>query len=100
MPEGTIEFHEAAAAEYDAAFDWYLQRSPEAASDFAAEVDRGLAQVQLAPERWAMGPFKTRRFLLRKFPFLLIYRQFPSDKIQVLALAHTSRRPEYWKTRM
>jgi len=37
MPTET-EFHEEAAAEYDAAFDWYLQQSPEAALKFDAEV--------------------------------------------------------------
>ncbi|SRR5579862_4441239 len=100
MPKGSIEFHQAAAADYEAAFEWYLQRSPDAASEFAAEVDRALAQILLAPARWASGPFQTRRFLLRRFPFLIIFREFSSDKIQVLAIAHTSRRPQYWKTRL
>ena len=100
MPKGSIEFHEAAAADYEVAFDWYLERPPDAASEFADEVERALAQIQLAPERWAIGPFKTRRFLLRRFPFLVIYREFSPDRIQVLAITHTSRRPEYWKTRM
>lgn len=99
MPKSSIEFHEAAAADYDAAFDWYLQRSPDAANEFAAEVDRALVQIRRAPGRWAIGESKTRRFLLRRFPFLVIYREFPADTIQVLAIAHTSRRPGYWKTR-
>ena len=40
MPKGSIEFQEAAAADYDVAFDWYLERSPDAASEFADEVER------------------------------------------------------------
>jgi hypothetical protein len=66
------EFHEEAAVEYDAAFDWYLNRSPEAAFRFDAEVDRALAQIIEAPQRWAAGWYSTRRFLLRQFPFTLI----------------------------
>ncbi len=74
MPIRAVELHEEAAAEYDAAFDWYLARSPEAALKFDAEVERALAQILEAPLRWAAGPHQTRKFLLRRFPFTLIYR--------------------------
>ena len=100
MPTRALELHEEAAAEYDAAFDWYLERSPDAALKFDAEVDRALAQIAHTPYRWASGSYHTRRFLLRKFPFILIYRERMSGDIQVIAVAHTSRRPGYWKGRM
>jgi toxin ParE1/3/4 len=93
------EFHQEATAEYDAAFDWYLQRSLDAALRFDAEVDRALAQIVAAPRRWAAGSHSTRRFLLRQFPFTLIYRQRGSA-IQIVAVAHTSRKPGYWKQRL
>jgi toxin ParE1/3/4 len=93
------EFHHAATAEYDAAFDWYLERSPDAAVKFDTEVDRALAQIVAAPQRWAAGPHSTRRFLLRQFPFTLIYRERAST-IQIVAVAHTSRKPGYWKQRL
>jgi toxin ParE1/3/4 len=100
MPSKSAEFHEEASAEYDAAFDWYLERSPDAALRFDAEVDRALAQIIQAPQRWAAGPHPTRRFLLRQFPFTLIYRERSSGDIQILAVAHTSRKPRYWKERL
>ncbi len=67
MPSRVAKFHEEASAEYDAAFDWYLERSPDAALRFDAEVDRALAQIIEASQRWAAGPHSTRRFLLRQF---------------------------------
>jgi toxin ParE1/3/4 len=100
MPTNAVEFHQEATAEYDAAFDWYLERSPDAALKFDAEVDRGLAQIIHSPQRWAASPHSTRRFLLRQFPFTLIYRERPAGEIQILAVAHTSRRPGYWKQRL
>jgi plasmid stabilization system protein ParE len=100
MPTSSAEFHDEATAEYEAAFDWYLERSPDAALEFDAEVDRALAQIIAAPRRWAAGPHGTRRFLLRKFPFTLIYRERASGNVQILAVAHTSRRPGYWKVRL
>ena len=83
----------------DAAFGWYLERSPDAALRFDAEVDRALAQIIAAPQRWASGPHSTRRFLLRQFPFTLIYRERAST-VQIVAIAHTSRKPGYWKQRL
>lgn len=99
MPS-SARFHEEASAEYDAAFDWYLARSPDAALKFDAEVDHALAQITFAPERWPVGPSGTRRFVLRKFPFILFYREQSSSKIQIVAVAHTSRKPGYWKERL
>jgi plasmid stabilization system protein ParE len=40
-----------------------------------------------------------RRFPLRRFPFFVIYRQ-RNDHVQIVALAHTSRNPNYWRTRL
>jgi toxin ParE1/3/4 len=100
MPGNVVDFHPEASDEYDAAFDWYLTRSRDAALRFDAEVDRGLALIIQAPRRWAAGPYGTRRFLLRKFPFILVYREPTSDNVQVVSVAHTSRKPGYWKRRL
>jgi toxin ParE1/3/4 len=100
MPDRAVELHQEASAEYDAAFDWYLERSPDAAVKFDAEVDRALALIVEAPRRWAAGPHQTRKFLLRQFPFTLIYRERALGDIQVVAVAHTSRRPGYWRERL
>jgi toxin ParE1/3/4 len=100
MPINLADFHEEAAAEYDAAFEWHLERSPDAALKFDVEVDRRLARIIEAPRRWAGGSYSTRRFLLRQFPFTLIYRERTSSDIQIVAVAHTSRKPGYWRERL
>jgi toxin ParE1/3/4 len=95
-----VNFHEEAATEFDAAFDWYLERSPDAALKFDGEVERALSEILQAPERWVAGAYRTRKFLLRQFPFPLIYRQQASGIIQLIAVAHTSRKPGYWTQRL
>jgi len=40
----------------------------------------------------------TRRILLRRFPYQIVYRLKP-DGIVVVAVAHLKRRPGYWKSR-
>lgn len=39
-----------------------------------------------------------RRVPLRRFPYFVVYRERPQH-IELIALAHTSRRPGYWKLR-
>jgi len=100
MPVSTARLHNEASIEYDAAFDWYLQRSEEAAITFDAEVNHAIQLIVASPQRWPMGPHGTRRFLLRRFPFFLIYRECTPSEIQIVAIAHTSRKPGYWKQRL
>ena len=95
-----VDFHREASIEYDAAFEWYLAHSPDAALRFDAEVDRALEQIIGAPQRWVVGPCSTRKYLLRQFPFILTYRERPSGDVQIVAVAHTSRKPGYWKKRL
>ena len=40
-----------------------------------------------------------RRFPLHDFPFFLVYRE-RGDHLQIVALAHTSRKPNYWRRRL
>ncbi len=100
MPADLSLFHEEAGAEYDAAFEWYPERSPDAALKFDAEVEQALARINESPRRWAAGSHSTRRFLLRQFPFILVYRGRMDGSIQIVAVAHTSRRPGYWAERL
>lgn len=40
-----------------------------------------------------------RRFPLRRFPFFIIYREH-DNYIEIVALAHMSRKPNYWRSRI
>ncbi len=99
MANKEVEFHEAASLEFEAAFDWYLERSAPAAARFASELNRAIGSIADAPQRWPEGRHGTRKFLLRRFPFAVIYRELPS-LIQVVAIARGHRRPGYWKKRL
>jgi len=93
-----VEFHEDAALEYEAALEWYLERSLLAASKFVDAMSRGIDMIVEAPHRWSAASHDTRRFLLQRFPFAIVYRELPAA-IQVLAIAHVRRKPGYWKQR-
>jgi len=96
MAPKRVEFHEEAALEMLSAIHWYFLRNKEVASRFAKEITRAVELIVEAPKRWPSYSRETRKFVLRQFPFLLIYREL-TDVIQILAVAHSHRRPGYWK---
>ena len=93
-----VGFHPAAAEESAAAEGWYRERSEVAAAAFVAEIDRAVEQISNAPERWPRHTHGTRRFVLRRFPFTVIYR-FGAADAEIIAVAHGRRRPDYWRSR-
>jgi len=99
MAAKSVEIHPAALAELKSALTWYLERSEAAALKFAAELDRAIDLVIDSPGRWPSGEHSTRKFVLQRFPFAIIYRE-KQTVIQILAIAHGHRRPGYWKERL
>jgi len=94
-----VEYHQGAIADIKSAVAWYQKRSHKAALDFIEELDRATQTIREAPERWPTGKNDTRRFLLWRFPFAIIYSDEEST-ITIWAVAHASRRPEYWTQRL
>jgi len=88
----------AAEIDYTESLTWCAERSVDAANDFDAEFDRALSQIVSDPERFPLCDSRHRYFLLRRFPFRIIYRIVRSE-IVVIAVAHGSRSPDYWTDR-
>jgi len=94
-----VEFHPAARAEADAAFDYYLECSPRAAEVFLGDLESARAAIEASTDTWAEYLYGTRRYLLSQFPFVVVYRVTPR-RIEPIAVAHGRRRPGYWKDRL
>jgi toxin ParE1/3/4 len=94
-----IAFHPEATAELEAAVGFYEQRVPGLGIDLRKEVEIAARQIQAAPHRWMPYSKRTRRFLIRRFSYLIIFFEMP-DKILIVAVAHGSRRPGYWHGRI
>ena len=99
MTELHLEFHPQASQEAENAAAWYVERSTRAAERFVEEMVAAAAAIGEAPERWPQFDGEARRVLLRRYPYVMIYRVL-SDRIQVLAVAHGRRRPGYWRERL
>ena len=93
-----VEFHPEAVEEARSARIWYADRSPSAASAFLQELDDAITRVKGAPGIGVRYLYGTQRYLFRRFPFSMVYRE-RDGQIQVIAFAHAKRRPGYWKAR-
>jgi plasmid stabilization system protein ParE len=93
-----IDIHPGAVKEARKAYRWYLRRSAGAARRFRIALEAALAQIGQAPDRWPVHLHGTRYRLLRRFPYIVVYRHFV-DRLQILAVAHGRQRPGYWKRR-
>lgn len=79
----------------EAAQRWYGERSAVAARAFLTELIAAVDQISQSPEIWPRYLAGTRRYVLPRFPFSLVYR-LSNDVMTVLALAHHRRKPGYW----
>jgi len=93
-----LELHPAAEAEAREARLRYRASDPTVAVRFMAALDRAMDQVADHPERWPSYLHGTRRLLVRRFPFAIVYR-VEAQRVLVVAIVHQRRRPGYWRRR-
>ena len=91
-----VEFLAGARADFDSAFDWYSARGESAAKRSVEEVQAPLDRIALDPGRFAHLDDVFRQARMKRFPYRIIF-QHEGNRITALAIAHHSRRPEYWR---
>ncbi|MCA9776942.1 MAG: type II toxin-antitoxin system RelE/ParE family toxin [Candidatus Eremiobacteraeota bacterium] len=90
LPEAKDEFVEAAK--------FYERREEGLGDRFLDELENCLERITSQPSLGNVVTRALRRRILRKFPFSVIYAH-EEKSIVVVAVAHTSRKPGYWKSR-
>ena len=93
-----LTLHADALKEIDEAATFYDERASGLGLRFLRAIDAGLDAIERTPERFAIFHGDRRRFLVRDFPYRIVYRE-SSEEIRILAIAHTHRRPLYWLKR-
>ena len=93
-----IRLHCQAEAEALDAHLHYLGQSESAAARFQASLHAAFELILESPVRWVKDERGFHRYKLLEFPYLVIYRQERED-LFVVAIAHGSRDPDYWKDR-
>ncbi|MFH1708001.1 MAG: type II toxin-antitoxin system RelE/ParE family toxin [Planctomycetota bacterium] len=92
-------FHPAAERELLDAVRFYEQCNEGLGVSFAKEIYKAIQTIVLHPSAWAPLSPNTRRCLIPRFPYGIIYSVTTSD-IYIIAIMHLNKKPHYWKRRL
>ena len=99
MKSKQFRFHPDASRDFREAIGWYRSRSPGIAAEFRLTVSDVIRHIVNAPQRWPKYLHGTRRLVLRRFPFSIVYVD-DVRVVSIVAVAHSKRKPGYWKARL
>jgi hypothetical protein len=91
-------FIAAARVEFLAEVIYYNKAESGLGERFRAAVEEAIIRTLAYPLAGSPAASNTRRVIVKGFPFSLVYRP-ESEGVVVFALAHHSRRPDYWRSR-
>lgn len=91
--------HPGAEADLREAAEYYRERAGTALTQaFFAEFEHAMGLLLQHPLLGALWLHGKRRLVMKHFPYAIIY-SIAGQEIRVLAVAHQSRRPGYWRKR-
>ena len=94
-----VRFLDDAENELVASIEYYEKQVTGLGIDFYEEVRKATEVIQASPLVWHVKRYKCRSYLVLRFPFLLYY-YIKNETIWIVAVAHTSRKPFYWRKRV
>src|SRR6478672_1524008 len=94
-----VIFHRLALAEYRRAIANYRRPDVDVARRFVSAVEDAADRIEQNPAIGSPchGPYRWVR--VRRFPYVLYYRELTPTVTLIYAVAHSRRRPGYWLRR-
>ena len=93
------KFIEPARREFLEEVAYYDEQQARLGAAFVREIEEAIARALEFPETGSPATKSTKRVFVKKFPFSIVYRP-DHEGIIVFAIAHHSRRPDYWTLRL
>ena len=94
-----IRYLAVAREEVHEAAEYYAAISPGLGTSFKRELRQLMRLVATMPNAWPPSGPETRKCLLTRFPYLVVYAPLPGELL-VLAVGHQHRKPGYWRERL
>ncbi len=94
-----VRFISPANNELDEAVRYYDHQLPGLGFRFFQEVAAAVDRIRFMPEAWTKIGERTRRCILKGFPYALLYIIEPAE-ILITAVANLHRDPEHYKDRI
>ncbi len=67
--------------------------------EFRDALRDAIGKILEAPLRWALYEVGTRRCVIQRFPYVIIYL-VEGDTVFIVAVMHCARKPGYWHERL
>lgn len=90
-----IEYHPAVAAELEEIRDFYEQSSPGLGVDFVNQFEQQIIAILAMPTRWMVVRDDLRRTLMKRFPYVILFRLVNEECIRVTVVKHEKRHPAF-----
>ena len=95
-----IRFLSEATVEYEVAINFYRESRTGIDVDFQDHFERALQIIKDHPQSGSPRRNSNKRLMfVGKYPYQIVYR-IDGETILIIAIAHTSRRPGYWRKRI
>ena len=91
-------FHEYAENEFDKAVEYYEDCRTGLGIEYALEIKATIERIIQFPKAWTPISKNTRRCLVNRFPFGVIYQEM-TNYMHIIAIADLRRKPDYWVDR-
>jgi plasmid stabilization system protein ParE len=92
-------FHPKAEDEFNNSIDYYEDCQQNLGLEFASEVYKVIQRIIDFPNSCQILSNKSRRCIINRFPFGVIYYQ-KDNHIIILAIMQLNKQPDYWKNRL
>lgn len=100
MPSWNVSFNRLAIKDYRETREYYAARSPQTAARFIDAIDAAIRRIMRAPDWLPIVSGKYRRVRVEGFPHSLVFYERAEHDVRIVAVAHPSRRPGYWRRRI
>ena len=91
LPEAELELEET--------FLWYERQRSGLGLEFLLSFDAAVENIRRFPESRELVALETRRTLLRRFPYFVLYT-FNEHEVLVTSVFHSHRNPRSWSDRV
>jgi len=88
-----------AERELEDAFWWYERQRSGLGLEFLLAFDAAVESLRRLPEGHELVALRTRKALLRRFPYLVLYA-VEAERILITAIFHGRRDPQGWSDRV
>lgn len=93
-----VFFHPTAELEMIDAAAWYETQQENLGKRFLTSVQDAINRLKLQPNLYSLVESDVRRCLTKTFPFGVLFR-IKRDRIEIIAVMHLHRDPNYWEGR-